>query len=95
MARPEQGEIPIEGEGVTQRKIPAIEKAARKYVEVRDERMALTKKEVDARAVLANAMHENECTIYRFGDMVVEIKPGNEKIKVKTVDEEEAEEADD
>lgn len=87
MARPEQSEIDIKGKGVAQEKNPAIERAAKKYVDVRDERMALTKKEVDARAVLSNAMHEAGVQVYRFNDLEVTLKPGTEKIKVKQVDE--------
>jgi hypothetical protein len=85
----------VEGEGVAQKKIPAVTKAANKYVEIRDRRMELTEQEVDAKAVLLNAMHENNLTIYRFDDYVVTMKPGKENVKVKTADapdEEEPEE---
>ena len=77
----------IEGEGVAQKKIPAVTKAANRYVEVRDQRMSLTEKEVDAKAVLLNAMHENGLTIYRFDDYIVHIKAGKENVKVKSTDD--------
>lgn len=80
----------IEGEGVAQKKIPAVTKAANRYVEVRDQRMALTDKEVDAKAVLLNAMHENGLTIYRFDDYIVQIKEGKENVKVKSADDAES-----
>lgn len=89
MARNRTADLPIEGEGVAPKKIPAVEKAASKYVGIRDERMALTKKEVDARAVLINAMHEANVAIYRFDDLEVKLKAGEEKVKVRTVDEDE------
>lgn len=91
MARPKNQDLPgVEGEGVSQKKIPAIEKAASKYVSVRDERMALTKKEVDARAVLINAMKENNTVLYRYDDMEVVLKPGDEKVKVRSVEDDDA-----
>ena len=83
---PKQEEMPIEGEGVSKPKIKAIDRAADKYVEIRDERMALTDKEIDAKAVLLNAMHEHGLTEYQYGDMKVVVKPGKENVKVKTVD---------
>ena len=77
----------VEGEGVAQKKIPAVTKAANRYVEVRDARKALTDKEVDAKAVLLNAMHEHGLTIYRFDDYIVELKNGKENVKVKSADD--------
>lgn len=81
-----QEELPIEGEGVSKPKIKAIDKAADKYVEVRDARMEMTEKEIAAKAVLLNAMHEAGLTEYQYGDMKVIVKPGKENVKVKNVD---------
>jgi hypothetical protein len=64
----------------------AIDKAAAAYIEIRDERMALTEKEVDARAVLAAKMHEHGLTSYRYDDYLVQLETGDEKVKVKKVD---------
>lgn len=77
----------MEGEGVApQKKIRAIETAADQYVTARDDRMALTKKEVDTRSKLAAVMHDNKLCRYVYGDLLVLCEPGKEKIKVKTVD---------
>lgn len=85
--KPKQEEIPMEGDGVApQKKIKAIETAADKYVTARDERMLLTKKEVDARTHLANVMHEHKMQRYIYDDLLVLCEPGKEKIKVKAVD---------
>lgn len=64
-----------------------IEKAAAAYVEVRDARMELTKKEVDAQAKLLVAMKANRLSRYRCEreDLEVEIVPENEKAKVRKV----------
>lgn len=88
MAKAKPQELPgVEGDGVSpQKKIPAIEKAADKYTTARDERMALTKKEVETRANLAAVMHENSLTRYVYDDLLVTCVPGKEKIKVKTID---------
>jgi UDP-N-acetylmuramyl pentapeptide synthase len=84
---PRTEDIPgIEGEGVSQKKIPAVTKAATRYLEVRDQRMALTEKEVDAKAVLLNAMEENGLTIYRFDDHCVEVT-SKKNVKVKSADD--------
>lgn len=74
---------------------PDIETAAEAYAEVRDERMALTKKEVAAREVLRAKMKEHGLTLYECDaeDLTVELIPSEgEKVKVKR---REAEEDDD
>lgn len=94
--KPKTPDLPsMEGEGVSQKKIPAIEKAAGNYVEVRDSRMKLTKEEVAARAVLINALNENGVTRYQYDDNIVELKPGEAKVKVRLVDPDDAEEGED
>jgi len=93
--RPEQSEIEINGVGVAPIKIPAIEKAARAYVTVRDDRMALTEKEVAAKSKLVEVIHANQEqlgknpkgeVIYRFDDLQVILKGGKENVKVRSVD---------
>ena len=91
-----QEDLPaIEGEGVAQKKVPSIEKAADKYVEIRDKRMDLTEKEIDSRAVLIAAMHEAGVTTYVYDDYKITLAPGKEKVKVRTVDVEAEEDEDD
>ncbi len=93
--RPEQSEIAINGVGVAPIKIPAIDKAARAYVSVRDDRMALTEKECAAKTKLVEVVHANEMAIgrnpkgevvYRFDDLQVVLKGGKENVKVRSVD---------
>src|SRR5579863_9372111 len=87
----EQDMLEDAGPGVApQKTCKPVEKAASKYVDIRDARMALTEQEVDAKAVLMKAMHENNLTRYKFDGYLVEIKPGEEKVKVKSVDDENA-----
>lgn len=67
---------------------PDIEEAATKYVEVRDERMELTKREVKAQAALLAAMKHHKLTKYRCDgeELDVEIVAKDEKVKVKRVE---------
>lgn len=82
----------LEGEpkGVgPQEKNPRIEKAAKAYVKVRNERMVLTEKETNAKAVLSHEMHEAQVTRYVYTEddkeMEVICEPGKEKLKVNQV----------
>lgn len=80
----------IEGEGVATPRVPAVEKAADRYVEVRNKRMALTEQEVTARAGLIEMMRENKLTVYTYDDYRISME-SKEKVKVKTVAPEEPE----
>lgn len=51
--------------GTEQKSIKEIDDAAEAYVEIRDKRMALTKKEVEAQATLVAAMAKHNLTAYR------------------------------
>lgn len=50
-----------------------VHQAALEYADVRDARMSLAKKEVDAQAKLAAEMGEAGITAYHFGDVTAEI----------------------
>lgn len=87
MGRPKKQDLPgMTGDGVEpQKKIPAIEKAAENYTDVRDKRMELTKKEVAAHDALLQEMRNAEIEEYLYDDQLVKVKPGKCKVKVKTV----------
>ena len=51
--------------GTNQKAIPEIDRAAEAYVEIRDKRMKLTTKEVEAQATLVAAMQKHTLTAYR------------------------------
>lgn len=51
--------------GTTQKAIAEIDHAAEAYVDVRDKRMKLTTKEVEAQAALVAAMQKHGLTVYR------------------------------
>lgn len=93
MARPKQSDLPaIEGKGVAPVKIPAIDKLADKYIEIRDQRMAMTPEEVKAKQALIDALHKNEdkigldptgAIVYRYDTIVITLHAGKDKLKVK------------
>lgn len=92
--KPKQTEIPLKGEGVEALHIPAIEKAADKYTDARDERMTLSEAEADAKKELLEAIHANRDRLiqevgggvsYRYGDRLVTLSPSKENIKVKSI----------
>lgn len=83
MARPKQGFL----EGTEPEVIPEIESAADDYVDVRDRRMELTKKEVKNKSVLQGAMEKHKLKSYQYGDKTVQIIRGEPKLKVKATKE--------
>ncbi len=68
--------------------IEAIERAADKYVEFRDERMAAMREEVDLKTKLIAVMKKNRKTTYDRGGYHIEIVVEHEKVKVKIKDPE-------
>ena len=77
--KPRQARLP----GTEDNKIQEIETAALDYVEVRDERMEMIKKEKTAKDSLLATMHKNGKTTYRCGEIDIAIIPEGEKLKVK------------
>lgn len=91
VGRAKTGELGgMDGPGVGQPRIPAIDAAAEKYVEIRDKRCKISPKEVAAKAELIDAVHANSeqlpvidgKIVYRFGDEAVVLIPGKENVKV-------------
>jgi len=75
-------------EEMKQEEIPAVTEAAEKYVALRNERMELTRSEVDAREFLIDLMHKNNLTTYKVGNMTATLE-AKEKVKVKVEEEDE------
>jgi hypothetical protein len=90
-------ELGLTGKGAERVSIKAVDTAVVKYVKQRDERMELTKKEVEAKQALIKALRDNKdklgtdaegTIIYRHDDLLVTLKHGKDDLKVKTEDEE-------
>jgi hypothetical protein len=69
--------------------IPAIDQAAHKYEELRDERMRVAEKEADAHATLLALLQQHKLTTYIFDDRRVWIEPGEPKVRVRVLAPEE------
>lgn len=72
--------------------IPEVDEAAAQYVKRRDQRMQLTKLEVEAKQRLIDILHEHEKEIgrdgehvlrYRHEDVTCELMPEGEKLRVR------------
>lgn len=83
----------VSGKGVAPVRIKPVDDAAEDYVKIRDRRMAMTKKEVQAKQNLIDLLHKNADKIgaddegimrYEYDDVVVELSPGKEQLKVRT-----------
>lgn len=91
-------ELPgMTGKGVERVSIKALDLLVDKYVEARDERMALTKREVETADDLREGMHKykDKLTvdkdgniIYHYDDQVITLNKSKEKIKVRREKEE-------
>lgn len=83
----------MSGAGVAPVRIKSVDAAAEEYVTIRDKRMQFTKKEVEAKQKLIDLLHKNAEKIgvdeagvmrYTYDEMVVELTPGKEQLKVRT-----------
>lgn len=81
MARSKQSDLP--GIESSARKIAEIHDIAEQYADARDERQALTQKEVELKGELLKAMKRHKKTEYSFGDVEVRIVVEEESIKVR------------
>ena len=91
--RPVQTEIP----GTERPKIKAIDAAAEEYVHLRDRMQTAVKEFKDAKTKLSDLMHKHAdkinkdgdgALVYRYDDMLVQLKHSEEKLRVKHVDPE-------
>ena len=60
-----------------------LEEAALNYARVRDERMAMLKRELDLKDVLHQLMKRHQKTLYRVEEMEIKIVAKDETVKVK------------
>jgi hypothetical protein len=93
--RPVQTEIP----GTERPKIKAIDVAAELYVNLRDKMQMAVKTFKEAKTALSVLMHKHEEKIgkdgegvmrYRYDDMLVEVTPKDETLKVRHCEDEES-----
>jgi hypothetical protein len=80
-------------EGMEPPTITEIEGKAEEYVEVRNERMSLLKKEVELQGELAELMKKHKLRNYEYDGQTVEVV-NKEKVKVRRKKDDDDEEAD-
>jgi len=82
------------GPGVEKPSIPEIDKAAAAYVLIRDKRISLTMKEVEAREKVIALLRSHEEELgrapngairYEYDEILVELTPTKEKLRVKSL----------
>ncbi len=83
--------------GTEKKAITEVNAAAEAYVEARDERMALTVREVEAREALITVMQKHKLDVYRDDDasppLLITLIAGEDRVKVSRVAEDDAEAA--
>lgn len=77
--RPEQVELP----GTEDSAIAPLEKAAKRYAGIRDERMELNREEAALKSSLISLMHKHGKTEYRRHGIEIKLVPEAENVKVK------------
>ena len=80
---PRQKSLP----GMEDRAIESLNDAALAYDEVKKERMGLTKQEVEAKKKVSDLMHAQKKKRYHFGNILIDLVPEGEKVKVKILPE--------
>jgi hypothetical protein len=85
------------GPGVAPVKLASVDKLISRYINARDERMELTKKEVEAKTKLIDELRANKAKIgeqpdgtivYKHDDLVCTLKHGKDDLKVRTEEDE-------
>ncbi len=77
--RPEQADLP----GTEDSAIAPLEKAAKRYAGIRDERMELNREEAALKASLITLMHKHGKTTYSRHGIEIKLVPEAENVKVK------------
>ncbi len=81
-----QEEMPYTGEGVERKTIKPLEEAIDAWEVVKKKRMALTEKEIEAKAAVRVLMEKHGLEIYRYDEGHEVILASN--VKVRKVDQE-------
>src|ERR1035438_1794730 len=69
--------------GMADAKIQALHNAAMDYADIRDQRQALTKQEVDLKEKLIGLMHAHKKTVYDYNGVHIELIVEEETVRVR------------
>ncbi|HXP82594.1 MAG TPA: hypothetical protein VN976_22030 [Verrucomicrobiae bacterium] len=78
-SRPKQPDLP----GMESRMYSDLHEEARKYAEIRDERMDLNEQESKLKERVKRMMHEHGLNVYRYEEVEITLEPGEEDVKVR------------
>ena len=78
-SKPKQARL----KGMEDPAIAGLEAAAEEYVDIRDQRQALTKEEVELKGKLLKIMHDNGKKTYNHGGVSVQVVVEKEKVRVR------------
>ncbi len=93
---PKQHDLPIEGPGIAPVRIKSVDELAEAYIKERDRRVRMTPREVTAKNELIDELHKHADKIgrdaegvlrYEYDDIVIELRPGKETLKVRAADD--------
>ena len=90
-AAPKRGKKQATFPVMEDKRLEDLEEAAIAYAAVRDERQALTRREVDAKDILHTLMKRHEKQIYRVEEMEIKIVSKEETVKVKILKDKDGE----
>jgi hypothetical protein len=76
-------EAPARLPGMADAAITELNQAALDYAEGRDERMEMTKREVELKTRLIGLLHKHGKTKYVYEDIEIELIPEGEKVRVR------------
>src|SRR5215813_13445957 len=77
--RPRNQELP----GLENRLLKPLENVATEYAEIRDERIALTEREVALKREALNLMRKYNKTVYRSNGVEIVVVPGEDSVRLK------------
>jgi hypothetical protein len=93
-------ELELTGEGVAPIHIKELDEKVDAYIQERDQRIILTRREVEAKSAVLEVMHKHADQLrtsdgtlaYHYDETLVTVIPGKEKLKVKANGDDEDEE---
>jgi rare lipoprotein A (peptidoglycan hydrolase) len=94
MATLQPKELGLTGQGVAPVKIEAIDELAERYIDQRDQRIALLRDELSTKQSLITELHNNADKIrmpdgelvYHYDETVIRLTAGKEKLKVESLE---------
>lgn len=86
MPRPKPQDLPLgNAPGVSLPKVKALETLGYKFIDIRDQKATLAEELGTIEKKMLDLMAEKGIERYRFGDQELNLKPGKNHVKIRTV----------